>query len=114
VTDAIISEEGRRTRFEQWEKLGVDQVKADLQTGGFRVVGGTQAVRDLAWEWVRMKETSRPPARRRDKDLIRKLLQILEQSGTNRGFSFEAVEAESLGRSLDDIRYNLQQAEDMG
>jgi hypothetical protein len=42
------------------------------------------------------------------------LLQILVQSGATRGFSFEAAEAESLGRSLDDIRYNLQQAEDMG
>jgi hypothetical protein len=71
-------------------------------------------VRNLAWEWVRLKERSRPTARRRDKDLIRKLLQILEQAGTDRGFSFEAAEAESLGRSLDDIRYNLQQAEDMG
>jgi Hypothetical protein (DUF2513) len=114
MTNDIISEEGRRARFEQWEKIGLDRIKADLQNGGWQVVGGTPAVRDLAWEWVRLKEMSRPTARRRDKDLIRKLLQILEEAGTDRGFSFEAVEAESLGRSLDDIRYNLQQAEDMG
>ena len=34
MTDDIISEKGRRDRFEQWDKLEVDQVKADLQTGG--------------------------------------------------------------------------------
>lgn len=44
-------------RFEQWEKLGVSRVKADLEnTGGVREIGGTQEVRDLAWKWVRMKE----------------------------------------------------------
>lgn len=44
-------------RFEQWEKLGVSRVKADLEnTGGVREIGGTQEVRDLAWKWVQMKE----------------------------------------------------------
>ena len=62
MTDDIISEKGRRDRFAQWEKLGVDQVKADLQTGGIRVVGGTQAVQNLAWEWVRLKEAEQAAA----------------------------------------------------
>jgi hypothetical protein len=114
VTDDEISEDGRRARFEQWEKLGLDRVKADLLNGGYQLIGGPPSVQKLAWEWVRLKEMSRPAALRRDKDLIRKLLQILDEAGTDRGFSFEAVEAESLGRPLDDIRYNLQQAEDMG
>jgi hypothetical protein len=44
-------------RFEQWEKLGLDRVKSDLEhTGGMRVVGSTPEVQDLAWKWVRMKE----------------------------------------------------------
>jgi hypothetical protein len=44
-------------RFEQWEKLGLDRVKNDLiQTGGIRDIGGQQEVRDLAWQWVKMKE----------------------------------------------------------
>jgi hypothetical protein len=44
-------------RFEQWEKLGVNRVKSDLEnTGGMREIGGTQEVRDLAWKWVEMKE----------------------------------------------------------
>jgi len=44
-------------RFEQWEKLGVSRVKADLEnTGGVKEVGGTQEVRDLVWKWVQMKE----------------------------------------------------------
>jgi hypothetical protein len=34
------SEEGRRARFEQSEKIGLDRIKADLEEGGRRVVGG--------------------------------------------------------------------------
>jgi hypothetical protein len=55
-SDNEISEEGKRARFARREKLGVDRIKADLLTGGHREVGGTHAVRDLAWEWVHMKE----------------------------------------------------------
>jgi diguanylate cyclase (GGDEF)-like protein len=44
-------------RFERWEILGLDRVKSDLiQTGGIRDIGGPQEVRDLAWQWVKMKE----------------------------------------------------------
>src|SRR5882724_8168891 len=52
--DALLKQ---NTRFEQWEKLGVDRVKSDLtQTGGVREVGGTLETRDFAWKWVKMKE----------------------------------------------------------
>jgi hypothetical protein len=51
-----ISEDGRRQRFEQWEKLGPERVKADLLNGGRQLVGGPPEVIELAWEWVRMKE----------------------------------------------------------
>jgi hypothetical protein len=56
MADDEISEEGRRARFARWEAIGVDRIKADLLDGGHRLVGGTPAVRKLAWEWVRMKE----------------------------------------------------------
>jgi hypothetical protein len=62
MADDAISEEGRRAAFEQWEKLGLDQIRADLQNGIWRVVGGTQAVRELAWEWVRLKEAEQAAA----------------------------------------------------
>lgn len=58
----VISSEGEKflkdaARFEQWEKLGVQRVKSDLEhTGGMRDIGGPQEVRDLAWKWVQMKE----------------------------------------------------------
>jgi hypothetical protein len=53
----VFSEEAKRDRFAQWEQIGLERIKHDLlTTGGFRVVGGTQAERDLAWEWVRTKE----------------------------------------------------------
>lgn len=57
----VISTEGKEllsklARFEKWEKYGPDAIKMDLVNGGRRLVGGTSVVRDLAWEWVRMKE----------------------------------------------------------
>jgi hypothetical protein len=57
-----ISQEGRVTRFELWEKVGIEAIKADLLQGGMRHVGGPPAVRDLAWEWVRNKEAQAPPS----------------------------------------------------
>lgn len=59
AVDDKISERDRRTRFERWEKLGLDQVLHDLRNGGHRVVGGPPQVRQLAWEWARMKEQER-------------------------------------------------------
>jgi hypothetical protein len=56
MSEYKISEEGKRARFTRWEKFGVDRIKADLLAGGHRLVGGSPAVRELAWEWVRMKE----------------------------------------------------------
>ena len=53
---AMVGETGRQSRFAQWDMLGVDRVKHDLLNGGFRLVGGPPEVRELAWEWVRMKE----------------------------------------------------------
>jgi hypothetical protein len=57
VADDEISDAGRKARFERWERLGVDVIRTDLEaTGGLRFVGGSPAVRKLAWEWVRTKE----------------------------------------------------------
>lgn len=58
----VITSEGdelvtRLARYEHWEKLGLAQVKADLEhAGGLRVVGGGPGVTQMAWEWVQMKE----------------------------------------------------------
>jgi hypothetical protein len=58
-----ISQEGRISRFEQWEKVGLDVIKADLLQGqGMHDVGGPPAIRDLAREWVRKKEAQALPA----------------------------------------------------
>ncbi len=61
-----ISAECRRARFEQWEKLGLDRVKADLASGGHRIIGGPPAVRELAWEWARIKEAEQEDRMARD------------------------------------------------
>jgi predicted nucleotide-binding protein len=62
----VISTEGAQllsklARFENWERYGHDAVKMDLVNGGRRLVGGTSAVKQLAWEWVRMKEDQLKP-----------------------------------------------------
>jgi class 3 adenylate cyclase len=49
------SEEGRKARFEQWEKYGLERLKSDLQVDPYRRVG-SGPVQELAWEWVRLKE----------------------------------------------------------
>jgi hypothetical protein len=49
------SEEGRKARFEQWERLGLDRVRNDLRSDPYRRVGSGD-VQNLAWEWVRLKE----------------------------------------------------------
>lgn len=81
MDDSDISEAGRQARFARWETLGLDQVKADLATGGHRVVGGPPQVRQLAWEWVRQKEAAnqlKVKPVKRDDDLIVELLERLE------------------------------------
>jgi hypothetical protein len=56
MADDQISEQGRQERFARWDQIGVERIKADLLSGGNALVGGPPVVRDLAWEWVRMKE----------------------------------------------------------
>lgn len=56
MADEEITEEGRRARYEYWEQLGLDRVKHDLLNGGYQVVGGGPKVKEMAWEWVRLKE----------------------------------------------------------
>jgi hypothetical protein len=59
------SEEGRKTRFEQWEKYGADRLKSYLQADPDRRVG-SKPVQDLAWEFVRMKEAEQAKATREE------------------------------------------------
>jgi hypothetical protein len=60
VANGEIDEAGCQARFERWEQLGLDVIRIDLEaTGGRRVVGGSPAVRRLAWEWVGIKEAER-------------------------------------------------------
>jgi hypothetical protein len=66
-----ISQRGRVARFSEWEKRGVEAIKADLLTGGSRYVGGPPAVRDLAWEWVRSRESNtQKPAQQQSSELL--------------------------------------------
>jgi len=115
-----ISEAGRKARFELWEKLGLDRVKADLAHGGIQIVGGPPQVQDLAWEWVRMKEAALRSAGvqlRRDPELIQKLLLKLENYPSRPGdvFILSGKEPELAidGYSVEQIAYHLQQLREM-
>lgn len=70
MPDDKISDEGRRHRFEQWERLGVDRVRADLLNGGYRLIGGPPQVKELAWEWVRIKENEQAAIQGRGADFL--------------------------------------------
>lgn len=60
----------KQARFQQWEKLGLDQVKHDLLNGGYRVVGGSPQVRKLAWEWVRIKEAEQAKTAQKTDEIL--------------------------------------------
>lgn len=57
--DEKISDARRDQLFAHWEDYGLDAIKADLNDGGIRIVGGPPATRSLARAWVRMKEAER-------------------------------------------------------
>jgi hypothetical protein len=80
VNDEVISEEGRRARFAQWEKLGLEAVKQDLATGGYRLVGGPPQVRALAQEWVRIKEMEAAAGAPSIQGDARELLEAIDQA----------------------------------
>jgi hypothetical protein len=125
-----ITQAGRISRFEQWEKVGVQAIREDLHQGGTRYVGGPPAVQDLAREWVREKEAQTPaapssahsfaPATRgedrrmpvwdvfishasEDKDdFVRPLAQGLDNRGLNVWFDeYTLTVGDSLRRSID-------------
>jgi hypothetical protein len=53
--DAGVSQ-ADRVRFARWERAGVEVVKHDLMTRTKSLVDDDAYVRNLAWEWVRLKE----------------------------------------------------------
>lgn len=60
VSTDDISEERKLALYRQWDEIGVDIIKQDLGTnGGIRYVGGPPATRQLAMQWVKMREAER-------------------------------------------------------
>lgn len=55
------SEQGRKVRFRQWEKYGVERLKNDLLTDPYRRVGSGPE-QHLAWEFVHNKEAEQAKA----------------------------------------------------
>lgn len=80
MADEEISEEGRKARFVQWEKLGLDAIKQDLATGGYRLVGGAPQVRALARGWVRMKEKGEQAKHQNIQENAFELLKAIERA----------------------------------
>jgi hypothetical protein len=107
------SEEGRKARFEQWEKYGADRLKNDLQTDPYRRVG-SKPVQDLAWEFVRMKEGAQAEEHNNIQENALKLLKAIERA--TRGSSAPVV-IEQLGdlqMTVDEIKSAFQYLKDKG
>jgi hypothetical protein len=109
-----ISEEGRRQRFARWEQLGVDQVKHDLLNGGHRLVGGPPAVRELAWEWVRMKETGAQVKESNIQDNAFELLKAIERATRGSATPVVLEELRDLGMTVDETKAAFQYLKSKG
>ncbi len=55
-------EEARSAKFDRWERIGVDLIRADLKTGGNSFIGSDPKVRALAQEWLQRKDTEKTAA----------------------------------------------------
>jgi hypothetical protein len=113
VVHQEFSEEGRRARFEQWEKYGADRLKSDLQTDPYRRVG-SKPVQDLAWEFVRMKEQGSEADQHNIQKDSWELLKTIEHA--TRG-SATPVAVEQLGdlqMTVDEIKAAFQYLKEKG
>jgi hypothetical protein len=54
-----ISPEKRAATFARWEKLDLEKIRADLENGGYQLIGSAPQVRELAREFVRMKDAEK-------------------------------------------------------
>ena len=54
-----MDEEGKRRRYARWEEIGEDAIRADMESGGHRLVGGSPDVRRLALQWLDEKQLAR-------------------------------------------------------
>ncbi|MGH2567031.1 MAG: hypothetical protein ACRDGA_01745 [Bacteroidota bacterium] len=54
-----MNEEQKRRRYARWEEIGEDAIRADMQSGGYRLVGGSPEVRRLAQQWLNEKQQAR-------------------------------------------------------
>jgi hypothetical protein len=52
-------DEARAAKFDRWERIGVDLIRADLKTGGHSFIGSDPQVRALAQEWLQRKDTEK-------------------------------------------------------
>jgi hypothetical protein len=104
MDDGSISQAGRQARFEQWEKLGLDAVKQDLATGGYRLIGGPPQVRALAQEWVRIKEAEQAGGVSTIQADGRELLQAIERATRGTGTPVVIEELRELPMTADRAR----------
>lgn len=54
-----MNDEQKERRYARWEEIGEDAIRADMETGGHRLVGGSPEVRRLAQQWLNEKQQAR-------------------------------------------------------
>lgn len=54
-----MDDEQKKRRYAKWAEIGEDAIRADMDTGGHRLVGGSPEVRRLAQQWLNERHQSR-------------------------------------------------------
>ena len=54
-----LSDRARAAKFNRWERIGINLIRADLQRGGRFIVGSTARSRALAEEWLQRKDAEK-------------------------------------------------------
>jgi hypothetical protein len=113
VVHQEFSEEGRRARFEQWEKYGAERLKGDLQTDPYRRVG-SKPVQDLAWEFVRMKEQSAQAKEHNIQENAFELLKAIERATRDSATPVVLEQLQDLGMTEGEAKAAFHYLKDKG
>jgi len=63
-----VNDEQKERRYARWEEIGEDAIRADMETGGYRLVGGSPEVRRLTQQWLNEKQQAREARQEKHQD----------------------------------------------
>lgn len=63
-----MDDEQKKRRHAKWEEIGEEAIRADMESGGHRLVGGSPEVRRLAQQWLNEKQQTREARQEENQD----------------------------------------------